>query len=169
MSESKATDVLLQGVHDVARGRPVDAILDGLLARIAAATGAGSGAILIVDGITHELRIVASVGLGADAAAGLTAAIRNPAHAVARTFATGETGFDVLPGAPGGPALRSHLPLTVERHGTERVVGVLALAHDQPIEPDLRPILVGVADLAAVAVERDQPVGTGFGRPKRKP
>jgi GAF domain-containing protein len=167
MSESQATDVLLPGVHELARGRPVDTILDGLLARIAAATGAGSGAILIADGVTHELRIGASVGLGADAAAGLTAAVRNPAHAVARTFATGETGFDVLPGAPGGPALRSHLPLIVERDGTERVVGVLALAHDRPIEPELRPILVGVADLAAVAIAGAQLGGAGSGRPNR--
>ena len=169
MSESRATDVLLQGVHDLARGRPVDAILDGLLARIAAATGAGSGAILVADGQTSELRIVASLGLDADAAAGLTAAVRNPAHAVARTFATGETGFDVLPRAPGGPALRSHLPLIVERDGTERVVGVLALAHDRPIEPELRPILVGVADLAAVAIAGVQLGGAGSGRPNRKP
>jgi hypothetical protein len=167
MSEPQATDVLLQGVHDLARGRAVEAILDGLLARIAAATGAGSGAILVADGQTSELRIVASLGLDADAAAGLTAAVRNPAHAVARTFATGETGFDVLPRAPGGPALRSHLPLIVERDGTERVVGVLALAHDRPIEPALRPILVGVADLAAVAIAGLQLGGAGSGRPNR--
>jgi hypothetical protein len=169
MAESQATDVLLLGIHDLARGRAVDAVLDGLLARIAAATGAGSGAILIADGVSNELTIVASVGLGADAAAGLTAAVRNPLHAVARTFATGETGFDVLPATPGGPTLRSHLPLIVERDGTERVVGVLALAHDRPIEPELRPIFVGVADLAAVAVAiaGGQLAGAGTGRPNR--
>lgn len=167
MSEAPAIDALLQGVQDLARGRPVEAILDGLLARIAAATGSGSGAILVADEATTELRIVASVGLNADAAAGLTVAVRNPAHAVARTFASGETGFDVLPAAPGGPALRSHLPLVVERGGAELVVGVLALAHDRPIEPQVRPILVAVADLAAVAIERDQAADTGSGRPNR--
>lgn len=167
MADSQASDVLLQGVHDLAGGRAVEAILDGLLTRIAAAAGAGSGAILIADAVPNELRIVASLGLDADAAAGLTAAVRNPAHAVARTLATGETGFDVLPGAPGGPALRSHLPLIVERDGTERVVGVLALAHDRPIEPALRPILVGVADLAAVAIAGVQLGGAGSGRPNR--
>ena len=169
MSESQATDALLEGVRDLARGRAVEVVLDGLLARIAAATGAGSGAILVGAGKTGELRIVAAVGLGPEAAAGLTAAVRNPAHAVARTFATGETGFDVLPAAPGGPALRSHLPLIVERDGTERVVGVLALAHDRPIDPELRPILAGVADLAAIAVAiaGDQLAGAGSGRPNR--
>ena len=55
----------------------------------------------------------------------------------------------------GGPALRSHLPLVVTRGGTDSVLGVLALAHDEPIDPGLRPILQAVADLAAVAVERD--------------
>jgi hypothetical protein len=166
MSETPATDVIVQGAHALARGHDRLVILEGLLSGIASATGAGSGAILIADGPTSELRIVASMGIDAETAAALTAAVRNPAHAVARTFARAETGFDVLPGAPGGPALRSHAPLIVERDGSERVVGVLALAHDQPIEAGLRPIVLAVTDLAAVAVERGQP-GTGSGRPNR--
>jgi hypothetical protein len=167
MPESPAIDVLVQGAHALARGHDPQVILEGLLSGIAEATGAGSGAILIADGPTSDLRIVASIGLEAETAAGLTAAVRNPAHAVARTFMTAETGFDVLPAAPGGPTLRSHLPLIVGRDRGERVVGVLALAHDQPIEPALRPIVVGVADLAALAVERAQPAGGGSGRPNR--
>ena len=63
--------------------------------------------------------------------------------------------FDVLPTGAGGPALRSHLPLVVTRGGTDSVLGVLALAHDEPIDPEMRPILQAVADLAAVAVERE--------------
>jgi hypothetical protein len=129
--------------------------LNDLVSGIAEATGSGSAAILIPDGATKELGIVASVGIEADTAAGLTAAVQNPAHAVARTFATAETGFDVLPGAPGGPALRSHLPLIVERDGAVQVVGVLALAHDGSIELALRPIVAAVADLAAVAIAFD--------------
>jgi GAF domain-containing protein len=50
--------------------------------------------------------------------------------------------------------LRSHLPLIVTRGGTETTVGVLALAHDDPINKSARPILEAVADLAAVAIER---------------
>jgi GAF domain-containing protein len=165
MSESPPVDILVQGAHALARGHDLPEILDGLLSGIAAATGAGSGAILTADRTTGELGIVASVGLGAPAAAGLVAAVRNPAHAVARTYASAETGFDVLPAAPGGPALRSHLPLVVGPHGAEQVVGVLALAHDRPIEPALRPLVVGVADLAALAIarERVQLAGTGVG------
>ncbi len=55
---------------------------------------------------------------------------------------------------PGGPALRSHLPLIVRRDGADRVVGVVALAYDHPIDPDQRPTLEAVADLAAVAIDR---------------
>jgi hypothetical protein len=156
MSESPPVDVLIQGAHALARGRDLPEILNGLLSGIAAATGAGSGAILTADGTTSELGILASVGLGAEAAAGLVAAVRNPAHAVARTYSTAETAFDVLPANPGGPALRSHLPLIVARDGIEQVVGVLALAHDRPIEPGLRPLVVGVADLAALAIASER-------------
>jgi hypothetical protein len=62
--------------------------------------------------------------------------------------------FDVLPTGAGGPALRSHLPLVVTRGGTDSVLGVLALAHDKPIDPAMRPVLGAIADIAAVAVER---------------
>ena len=62
--------------------------------------------------------------------------------------------FDVLPTVPGGPALRSHLPLVVTRGGTDSVLGVLALAHDAPIDPESAPCSRRSADLAAVAVER---------------
>jgi GAF domain-containing protein len=156
MSESSATDLLVEAAHALARGADRGATLDALLAGLAAATGSGSGAMFVPDGGTGELTIVASCDLGPEAAAGLTAAVRNPAHAVARTYASAETGYDVLPAAPGGPALRTHLPLIVERGDGARVVGVLALAHDKPLDPELRPVLLAVADLAAVAVERGQ-------------
>ncbi|HEY8819316.1 MAG TPA: GAF domain-containing protein [Candidatus Limnocylindrales bacterium] len=58
------------------------------------------------------------------------------------------------PTAPGGPALRSHLPLIVTRGGTDEVLGVLALAHDRPTDPEMRQVLEAAADLAAVAIAR---------------
>lgn len=154
MSDSSSIDVLVRGAHALARERDSSSILDGLLSGIAGVAEADSGAIFVPAGAAGELAIVASLGFGADTAAGLTAAVRNPVHAVARTFASGETGYDVLPGAPGGPALRTHLPLVVGRDGTEHVVGVLALAHDRPIDPGLRPMLAAAADLAALAIDR---------------
>ncbi|TMQ68140.1 MAG: hypothetical protein E6K80_14505 [Candidatus Eisenbacteria bacterium] len=153
MSESSAIDVLVQGAHVLARGRDIGSILDGLLAGVGAATGSASGAIFVKDGSSGQLTIAASLDLGEEAASGLTAAVRNPEHAVARTAATGETAFDVLPGAPGGPALRAHVPLIVARDGGEQVVGVLALAYDRPMDSVLHPLVLAVADLAAVSID----------------
>jgi GAF domain-containing protein len=98
--------------------------------------------------------IVASIGLDDTAAAGLTGAMRRSDHPVARTFSDLMPTYDVRPMNPGGPALRSHLPLVLRRRGVDRVLGVLALAYDRPIDPDTRPTVEAVADLAAVAIEQ---------------
>ena len=82
--------------------------------------------------------------------------MRDPGHPIARTFAAPVATYDVRPMNPGGPALRSHLPMIVRADRIDRVVGVLALAYDRPIAADERPILEAVADLAAVAMERDR-------------
>ena len=58
--------------------------------------------------------------------------------------------------APGGPALRSHVPLVVTQDGTETVLGVLALAHDRWLDGE-RAGIQAAADLAAVALERHLP------------
>jgi hypothetical protein len=107
----------------------------------------------MVHGDPDRLEIVASVGLDERTAAGLAAAVANPGHPIARTVASPLATFDVLPTAPGGPALRSHLPLIVRRGQADVVVGVLALAHDQPMEPGPRPLVLAGADLAAIAIE----------------
>lgn len=158
MSESSARDVLVQGAHVLAQGRDTGSILGELLSGIGLATGSSSGAVFVRDANSGELTIAASLDLGEEAATALSAAVRNPAHAVARTAATGETAFDVLPGAPGGPALRAHVPLLVARASGEQIVGVLALAYDRPIDPTLHPLVRAVADLAAVAVERGRAI-----------
>jgi GAF domain-containing protein len=98
--------------------------------------------------------MVAWTGLPEPALAGLAEALRNPGHPIARTVREPISTFDVLPTVPGGPALRSHLPLTVTRNGAETVLGVLALAHHRPLGPDARLLIQAAADLAAVAVER---------------
>ena len=156
MTEPSATDVLIDGARGLARLTELRPFLESTLASVGAATRSASGAAFVKDGITGELQIAASLDLGEEAAAGLAAAVRNPTHAVARTAATGETAFDVVPGAPGGPALRAHVPLIVTRDGAEQIIGVLALAYDQPMDPALHPLVRAVADLAAVAVDRSQ-------------
>ena len=72
----------------------------------------------------------------------------NPAHPIGDVRGRVAT-FDVAPtaraGRPAQPAARR------DPNGTDRVVGVLALAHDRPID-GVRPVLGSAAELAAVAV-----------------
>jgi hypothetical protein len=151
-SDVAAGPILITGAHVIAHGDGLQATLQALMDSVGD-LGASSAAMVIV-GRDGTLEIAASLGLDDAAAAGLTAAMVRPTHPIARTMHETSPTFDVLPTVPGGPALRSHLPLVVTRGGTDSTLGVLALAHDAPIVPALRPILQAVADLAAVAVER---------------
>lgn len=145
-----AVDILREGARALARGDALEPTLLAILGPLAERLGIASAAVFTVGGPAGALDIAASIGLGDPAA--LTAAVRNPAHPVTRTAVDGIAGFDVPPLAPGGPALRSHLPLIVGGGG--RLVGVLALAHDQSTDSEARIVLEAVADLAAVAVTR---------------
>ena len=149
-----AREILVGGANAIAHVDGVRPTLQALLDLIAS-DGVASAAI-VVAGQDDALEIAASLGLDEAAAAGLTAAMVRPTHPIARTMHETSPTFDVAPTVPGGPALRSHLPLVVTRGGTDSVLGVLALAHDAPIEPEMRPILQAVADLAAVTVDRDR-------------
>jgi GAF domain-containing protein len=153
LEEQAATRVLVAGARILAHGSDLGSGLDELVAITAEAVGAASAAV-VVRGLDRALEIVAAYGLDTAARAGLAAACQNPDHPIARTFGDRTPTFDVLPTRPGGPALRSHLPLTVKRGGEDVVVGVLALAHDGPIEPERRQVLLAAADLAAVAIDR---------------
>ncbi len=153
-SDEAARAILVTGARVIAHGRDLPAGLRDLVATIARAFDAESAAIVIHGQDRPALEIAATYGLDAAATAGLAAACQDPNHPIARTFVTPTPTFDVLPTRPGGPALRSHVPLTVEREGTDLVVGVLALAHDRPLAPSVRPVLLASADLAAVAIDR---------------
>ncbi|MFI5260919.1 MAG: hypothetical protein ACHQZR_00025 [Candidatus Limnocylindrales bacterium] len=150
----KAQEILVTSARALAQADGLVPTLRALLDAIAEPLGIASAAIVVADARSGHLRIAASFGLGQDAEAGLAAAIGNPGHPIARTVANPVATFDVQPTAPGGPALRSHLPLTVTHDGRQRVLGVLALAHERPVEQGVRPLLQAGADLAAVAVER---------------
>lgn len=154
MSSSAALEILVAGARALAHADGLGPSLQILIGSIAEELEVESAAILIVTEQRDGLEIAATFGLPDSAVAGLAKAVGNPAHPIARTVATPVPTFDVLPMAPGGPALRSHLPLIVRRDGTDIVLGVLALAHDRPIDPGMRPIALAGADLAAVAVER---------------
>jgi len=148
--------ILVAGATALAHVEGLEPGLQVITDALARQADAASAVIVIVGGRGDGLQIATSFELGDAARAGLAAAMQNPNHPIARTAATGEAGFDVRPTAPGGPALRSHLPLVVTRGGSRTVLGVLALAHERPIPPSLRPILQAGADLAAVVVERSR-------------
>jgi len=152
VSSEAAREILVRGARAIAHSDPGQA-LDSLLAVIAEQLDVESAVIVVVDA-PERLRIVASTGLAEPAIAGLAEALRNPAHPIARTVGDPGPSFDVLPTAPGGPALRSHLPLAVTRGGSETVLGVLALAHHRPLDAESRELLQAAADLAAIAIER---------------
>ena len=127
----------------------------GLNALVDAALGIGgiaSAALFALPPGSSTLELAAAAGIEGPALDGLVAAVRNPEHPVARSLTADGPIFDVRPTAPGGPALRSHLPV---RDGADgRPVGVLAVAHDVPLsEPD-RAALVDLASAAAVELAR---------------
>jgi hypothetical protein len=162
VSSEPARQILVIGAGALARVDGLGPSLETLLGTLTAQLGVGSAVVVIPDRASGDLGIVASVGLSGAAAAGLAQAVRNPAHPIARTFVEPSATFDVLPTAPGGPALRSHVPLIVTRDGSRTVLGVLALAHEGPLIAE-GPLVEAVADLAAVAIERhvreDRPTG----------
>jgi GAF domain-containing protein len=153
VSSETAQEILVRGARAVAHFDSLGPGLGALLAVIGEKLDVESAVIVVVEG-PDRLTIVASTGLPDAAVAGLAEALRNPQHPIARTVGDPLPSFDVLPTAPGGPALRSHLPLAVTRDGSDTVLGVLALAHHRPLDAGTRLMLEAVADLAAVAIER---------------
>ena len=83
----------------------------------------------------------------------LVDAVRNPAHPIRRTVVDQIAGFDVQPTAPGGPALRSHLPLGRD-HEPGTATGVLAVAHERMLDSNARRLLEGLADAAGELLAR---------------
>jgi hypothetical protein len=159
LSSDVAREILVRGARALAQSDSAQPALEALLAAVTEQLEIESAVIVVGEGQSDQLAIVAAVGLDEAAEAGLTEALRNPAHPIARTFGEPAPTFDVLPTRPGGPALRSHLPLTVTRDGTETIVGVLALAHQRSLDGEARPLLEAAADLAAVAIDRDRAQG----------
>jgi hypothetical protein len=153
VSSDAATEILIRGARALAHadgpGSSLDAILAVLTERLAI-----ESAVVVTFDRAGGPSIVAASGLGDAATAGLLRAVGNPAHPVPHTMTDPGPSFDVLPTQPGGPALRSHLPLAVSRSGTRTVLGVLALAHQDSVAAD-SALIEAAADLAAVALERE--------------
>jgi GAF domain-containing protein len=123
--------------------------LDALTRQALDVADVRSAALFIREPGSSTLALGAAAGIAGPALDGLTAAVRDPAHPVARALNDDGPTFDVQPVAPGGPALRSHLPV---REG-DRTLGVLALAHDGPMSAPDRATLIDLARTAAAALD----------------
>lgn len=145
-------EILVHAAGALANTTGVGPRLESILALIEEQYGVASAAVFAAHHAPGDLEPLAWVGLPDAALSALAAAVRVPDHPIARTALTREARFDVAPTAPGGPALRSHLPLVVRRGGEATVLGVLVLAHQEPLQPAAR-VLMACADLAAVAIE----------------
>ena len=131
--------------------------LDAAAERAVSFADIGSAAIFVARPDTSELELRGVAGISGPALDGLRAAVRNPDHPIRRTMLDDGPTFDVRPMNPGGPALRSHLPLLALVGGRRTAVGVLAVAHDQPLDPatrrELQEIAASAAPLANAAAD----------------
>lgn len=109
-------------------------------------TGSASAVIFVVG--PPGLALVAAAGIAGEPLDRLVEAVKSPDHPIARTAQKGESEFDVKPVAPGGPALRSHFAI-VEEVAQGRVLGVLALAHQLPLDERQRRAATELAVQAA--------------------
>ena len=123
--------------------------IDDLAQQALAVSDIQSAAIFFVAPGSTTLELAAAAGIAGPALEGLTAAVRNPEHPVAHALLDDEPTFDVLPMAPGGPMLRSHLSLIAP---SGQAVGVLAVSHDSPLDEDQRQQLIALAARAATAI-----------------
>jgi hypothetical protein len=127
--------------------------LDAAAERAISLADIGSAAIFVARPDSAELELGGVAGIDGPALDGLRAAVRNPDHPIRRSMLDVGPTFDVQPMNPGGPALRSHLPLFAFVGGRLTAVGVLAVAHDQPLDPaardDLEALAMRAATLAA--------------------
>jgi hypothetical protein len=121
------------------------------VAREALTIGDVQSAAIFVVGAAGALELAAAAGIEGAPLAGLVAAVQQPGHPVARAVDDPGPTFDVRPMNPGGPSLRSHLPLRAEGDASH-TVGVLALAHDQPFGPPERDRAVALGHDAVRAL-----------------
>ena len=155
MPNDHALDVLATGAEALAHAASLDVGLERLLRAAIEATGAERAVIFVQHPDRTELGVAASIGVdGADLERLASDVTKNEDHPIRRALAERAAAFDVEPIRPGGPALRSHVPLVVTRDDIDAPLGVLALAHAAPLDAPSRRLAVAVADLAAVAVER---------------
>lgn len=146
----RALAVLTTAGDALARGTDLDGTIGRILEAAVAAVGASRAAVLLQDPDRPDLELAGAVGMDDTAIAGARDAVARGEGAAAGVARTRTADLSI-----GGEA---HLPLSVSRGGIERAVGVVSFGWDvgRSIEDDERAMLVAVADLLAVAVDRAQ-------------
>jgi hypothetical protein len=109
-----------------------------------------SAAVFVVPHGNGPLEVGAAAGISGVALDRLVLAVRDPDHPIARTVEDRVASFDVTPTAPGGPALRSHLPIF---GAGGDVTGVVAVAHDATLDRVSRDRLTALAKAAGAHIE----------------
>jgi hypothetical protein len=114
--------------------------------------GIESAAVFVAAPGSSALNLRAAAGIEGPPLAGLIAAVADPRHPINSAMSDAGPTFDVRPMNPGGPALRSHLPLAAALDGSPVAVGVLAVAHEASLDPNARAELEDLAEAAAASV-----------------
>jgi hypothetical protein len=123
--------------------------------------GVESAAVFVLRPGSPALELAAAAGIEGPALDRLISAVQDPAHPITRTLADDGPTFDVKPMNPGGPALRSHLPVVAVRDGRQTTVGVLAVAHEHSLSAHARETLQELANAAGASIERAGGPATG--------
>jgi hypothetical protein len=107
--------------------------------------GIDSAAVFVLLNGASALALAAAAGIEGPPLDRLAEAVKNPDHPISRTIVDEAATFDAIPTAPGGPALRSHLPIFGVRDGRRSAVGVLAVAHNDRLDAEARASLEQLA------------------------
>ena len=111
-----------------------------------AVDGIESAAVFVARAGASDLELAGAAGIEGPPLDGLVAAVRNQMHPIARAMHDTAPTYDVRPMNPGGPALRSHLPIGGR--------GVLAVAHEGRLSAASRSALEELAASAATILLR---------------
>ncbi len=153
----RSTEALATSAAALAHGGDLDQTLSALLAAAAAATGVPLAVAFLEDPDRPGLQLSASIGMTPEADRTFEAAVNGEDHRVAAVARDLTPSFGSVDRSENGPELvDAILPLVVRHEGVDMGVGVLAFAWPAPHEigDDDRTILLAIAGLAAVAVDR---------------
>jgi hypothetical protein len=126
--------------------------LDELLRSGIEPLGIASAAIFsaVPDGTSLEL--AAAAGISGPPLDALVTAVADPRHPIRRTLAERTSSYNVTPMNPGGPALRSHVLIDAHHGGSLAPIGVLAVAHAEPLGSMAQETIHELADRAASTI-----------------